>query len=129
MALLGLCCCPQAFSSCCKQGQLSSCGVWASRGVFFCCKAQALMPKLQWLWYTGLLAMWHVESSWTRDRTHVPCIGRWLLNHWTTWEVLYIILTCSFVNLNFFFFVYLRSSGLCFLKTYCESYLWPSVIL
>ena len=23
-----------------------------------------------------------------RDQTHVPCIGRWILNHWTTREVL-----------------------------------------
>ena len=26
-------------------------------------------------------------SSQTRDRTHVPCTGRWILNHWTTREV------------------------------------------
>ena len=25
-------------------------------------------------------------SSWTRDWTCVLCIGRWILNHWTTWE-------------------------------------------
>ena len=30
----------------------------------------------QWLWRTGLVAPWHVGSSWTRDRTRVPCIGR-----------------------------------------------------
>ena len=24
-----------------------------------------------------VVALQHVESSWTRDRTHVPCIGRW----------------------------------------------------
>ena len=28
-----------------------------------------------------------VGSSWTRDRTRVPCIGRWIPNHWTTREV------------------------------------------
>ena len=27
-------------------------------------------------------------SSWTRDWTCVLCIGRWILKHWTTWEVL-----------------------------------------
>ena len=32
-------------------------------------------------------SLWHTESSWTRDRTHVPGIGRWILNHWTTSEV------------------------------------------
>ena len=30
----------------------------------------------------------HVGSSWTRDWTHVPCIGRWVPIHWTTREVL-----------------------------------------
>ena len=29
-----------------------------------------------------------MESSWTRDWTHVACIGRCILNHWTTREVL-----------------------------------------
>ena len=36
---------------------------------------------LQWMWCTGLVVLWHVESSWTRDRAHVPCIGRQTLNH------------------------------------------------
>ena len=26
-------------------------------------------------------------SSWTRDQTHIPCTGRWILIHWTTREV------------------------------------------
>ena len=26
-------------------------------------------------------------STLTRDQTYVPCIGRWILNHWTTREV------------------------------------------
>ena len=32
----------------------------------------------------SLVARRHVESSWTRDQTHVPCTGRWILRHWTT---------------------------------------------
>ena len=44
--------------------------------------------SLQWLLllrstdsrYTDLAALWHVESSWTRAQTRVPCIGRWILN-------------------------------------------------
>ena len=28
----------------------------------------------------GLVALWHVESSQTSDRTGVPSIGRWILN-------------------------------------------------
>ena len=38
----------------------------------------------------GLVAPRHlriVGSSQTRDRTHVPCIGRRILNHWATREV------------------------------------------
>ena len=31
-------------------------------------------------------AMWHLSSP-TRDRTFIPCIGRWILNHWATREV------------------------------------------
>ena len=45
------------------------------------------MLKAHWLrasWCPGLAALRHVESSRTRDRTHVPCIARWILNHRTT---------------------------------------------
>ena len=35
----------------------------------------------------GLIAPWYVESSQIRDQTGVPCIGRCILNHWTTREV------------------------------------------
>jgi len=35
----------------------------------------------------SLVAPQHVESSWTRDQTHVLCIGRRILNHWITREV------------------------------------------
>jgi len=36
----------------------------------------------------GLIALWHMESSQTRDRTYIPCNDRQILNHWTTREVL-----------------------------------------
>ena len=36
----------------------------------------------------GLVALWHVGSSWARDWTHVPCIGRRIDNHWTNREAL-----------------------------------------
>ena len=45
------------------------------------------------LWCMGLVALRHVESSPTRDRTRVPCIGRRILIHHTTREVLHFILT------------------------------------
>ena len=47
--------------------------------------------RLQQLWCTALVTSRHAESSWTRDQTHVSCIGRQILNHWTTREAL-----CSF---------------------------------
>ena len=28
--------------------------------------------------------MWHVGSSPVSGQTHVPCIARWILNHWTS---------------------------------------------
>ena len=40
----------------------------------------------------GLIAPWHVVCSQTRDRTCAPCIGRQILNHWTTSEVLFLAL-------------------------------------
>ena len=38
-------------------------------------------------WRSGLAALQHVGSSWIRDLTHVPCIGRQTLIHCTTREV------------------------------------------
>ena len=35
----------------------------------------------------GLVAPQPIRSSRTRDRTHVSCPGRWILNHLATWEV------------------------------------------
>ena len=50
--------------------------------------ALRLGSQAQELWLTGLVAPWHAESSCTRDQTRVPCIGRRILSHWTTREVL-----------------------------------------
>ena len=61
----------------------SSCGTRAQQLWLVGSRAQA-----QQLWRTGLVAPWHVGSSWIRDQTHVPCIGRWILNHCATREVL-----------------------------------------
>ena len=44
---------------------------------------------------SGLVILWHVVSSQTRDWTSVPCIARWILNHWTTRKTL-ISLTIFF---------------------------------
>ena len=39
------------------------------------------------LQYMGLVALQHVESSHTRDRTLIPCTDRWILHQWTTEDV------------------------------------------
>ena len=49
----------------------------------------------------GLVALRHVEFSQTRDQTCVPCIGRQILNHWTTREVsgdLFLMFTPGYLN-------------------------------
>ena len=50
------------------------------------CGAQAPDAQARQLWLTGLVAPRHVGSSQTRARTHVPCIGRRILNHCATRE-------------------------------------------
>ena len=55
----------------------SSCGTQAQQLWHEGSRAQA-----QQLWRTGLVAPQHVGSSRTRARTCVPCIGRWILNHY-----------------------------------------------
>ena len=54
-----------------------------------CCGAQAPDAQAQQLWLTGLVALRHAESSQTRARTRVPCIGRQILNHCATREALH----------------------------------------
>ena len=44
--------------------------------------------QAQYLWCLSLVAPSNVGFSWTRDQTHVLCIGRWIPNHWATREVL-----------------------------------------
>ena len=62
LAVLGLCCYLPALSRCGKWGPLSSCG------------AQA--PPCG-----GLVALQQVGSFGIRDGTHVPCVGKQILNH------------------------------------------------
>ena len=68
----------------------SRCLVWASHcSVSSCCRAWALgyVSFSSCVAQTGLVYLQQVESSQTRDQTHVPCIGRWSLNHRTIREV------------------------------------------
>ena len=78
-------------------GATFHCGARASYcGGFSCYRALGMWAQQLWLagsraqdqqlWRTGLVVPRHVGSSWTRDQTHVPCIGRWVLNHCATRE-------------------------------------------
>ena len=73
----------------CHAAFFSSCGMQASHcSGFSCYRAQALRcvgcscwlrgsrAQTQELWHQGLVALWHVGSSPTRDQTHVSCIDR-----------------------------------------------------
>ena len=51
--------------------------------------------QAQYLWPTGLVAPQHVEPSWTTNQIRVPCIVRWILNHWTTRNVLHELFICA----------------------------------
>ena len=44
--------------------------------------------QAQQLWCPSLVAVWHVRSSWTRDGTHVSCIGGQILYQQATREAL-----------------------------------------
>ena len=75
--------------------QLRQAGATPHRGVrashcrgLSCCRAQAPDAQAQQLWLTGLAAPRHVGSSRIGTRTHVPCIGRRILNHCATREAL-----------------------------------------
>ena len=60
----------------------SSCGSQAQQLWLAGSRVQA-----QKLWRMALVALQHVGSSQTRVQTHVPCIGRQILNHCATREV------------------------------------------
>ena len=92
---LGPLCWVQAFFSCREWGLLSSCGALASRRGGFSlqitgsrtCWLQSLQQMgsrangPQKLWFVGLVVLWHMGSSQTRDWTRVPGTGRKILNH------------------------------------------------
>ena len=55
---------------------------------FSYCGAWALGLQTSVVVAPGLIAPWHVESSQSRDQTHVLCIGRQILIHSATREAL-----------------------------------------
>ena len=77
MAVLRLHCSMQAFSS------------WNQRGLLLVAGHRLLIAVAPHLSFCSCsVAPWYVGCSWTRDRTCVPCIGRQILIHCTTREVL-----------------------------------------
>ena len=57
------------------------CMGFSSRGFSYC------WARARFLRRSGLAGLQHVESSLSRNRTHVPCVGRQTLNHCATREV------------------------------------------
>ena len=107
LVVLGLCCFPQTlslvaasrcyFGSRCVSFSLWQLLLWITgsrRMGFSSCSRWTqwlwLLGSRAWaqqLWYMGLVALQHVESSRARDQTRVPHIGRQVLIHCTTREV------------------------------------------
>ena len=88
LAVLGLRSCARAFSSCSERDYSSAVVPRLLTAVASLIAEHGLYgTRAQMLWSAGLVAAWPVESSWTRDRTCVPSVGRQILNHWTTGEV------------------------------------------
>ena len=85
----------QAFSSCSKWGLLLMAVLWLLVAMASLVAEQqglqalgaAVVAAQARRCSAGLVALQHVESSWTRDRTCVPCIGRQVLIPRVTREV------------------------------------------
>ena len=85
-----LCCCMQAFFSCGELGLLSRYRAQVSYCSGFSCPGA---QGSSWLQLMGSVVAVHGLScsaacSCSRNQIHVPCIGRLILNRWTTREVL-----------------------------------------
>ena len=95
----GLLCCAKALPRCSAWGSPWSrrpASHWGlpSRGV------QGLGPQASLSTALDFVAPRHVGSSQTRDQTCDPCIGKQILNHWTTREVqilVLVIIICSWL--------------------------------
>ena len=88
-----VCCYTRAFSSAASRGYslIAVCrflmvvaSLVAEHGLQGAQASGVAAHDLQQLWYTGLAGPQHVESPQTRSLIHFPCIGCWILNHWTT---------------------------------------------
>ena len=119
-----------AFSSCGEQGSLSSRGTWASHCCGFSC-CGAWTPEC-WFSSCGAWAVspWHEGSSLAGDQTHVSCVTKQILNHWTTREdsalilfngTLWWIEYFNFSEIWFFFMV----SAFCVFFQVISKYMHP----
>ena len=83
LVALGLHDCAWPFSRCSEWGLVFA----VECGLLWCCwllslqsiGCRCMAPRACGPW--ALVALWHVESSWTRDQTHVPCLDRQILIH------------------------------------------------
>ena len=78
-----------------------SCSSWTP--LWWCVGFSSYDTWAQMLWCTGLVA-WHVEFTWTRDQTYVPCIGGQIPIHYATREVLNVT-TSFFICFGFCLFL------------------------
>ena len=89
LAVLGHCWRLRAFLQLQRAGAtLELCYVGFSlRGFLLLGTLKSRVRGLQYLGWVGSVVPRHVYSSWTRDGTHVPCLGGWSLNHRTARNV------------------------------------------
>ena len=80
LAMLGLCCCTRAFSSCCKWGLL----LLVEHRLWDTQASVAAVPRL---WSSGSVVVACGLSCFTACGIFlVFCFGRQILYHWATWE-------------------------------------------
>ena len=92
--MLDLYCYTQACSSCNKWRLLSCYGAWgfhcgmqnASHCILFLQSMGCRYAGFSSCSAMGLATLWHVESSQTRDPSHVCYVGSQILNHWAIRE-------------------------------------------
>jgi len=72
----------------CEGCSLLQCMGFSLRWLLLLQSMDSRASGLQYLNFTGLVALWHVEFSHTKNWICVLCIGRQILNYWTTREVL-----------------------------------------
>ena len=86
LAVLDLCCCAWVFCSCCEWGLLSTCSAWAShRRLLLLRSTWALGAQASVIVVHELSCPEALGTLVPRPGIeHVPCIGWWIPNHWTT---------------------------------------------